>query len=41
MLEWDKEIPSSFLPDGTLHDYDRRFAAEEQYAAICRLKDAA
>ena len=30
MLKWDADSPVTFKPDGhTLHDYDRRFAAEE------------
>ena len=41
MLDWDKESPRTFRPDGTLHDYDRRFAAEERRSPILGLKDVA
>ena len=31
MLKWDKDSPVSFKPDGhTVHDFDRRFQAEEK-----------
>ena len=31
MLKWDKDSPVTFKPDGhTVHDYDRRFAAEDE-----------
>lgn len=31
LLKWDKDSPYSFKPDGrTVHDYDKRFALEEQ-----------
>ena len=30
MLKWDKDSPVSFHPDGrTVHDFERRFAAED------------
>lgn len=31
MLKWDKDSPVTFHPDGkTVHDFDRRFAAEDR-----------
>ena len=31
MLKWDADSPVTFKPDGhTIHDYDRRFAAEDE-----------
>lgn len=31
MLKWDKDSPVTFKPDGhTVHDYERRFAAEDE-----------
>ena len=31
MLKWDKDSPVTFHPDGhTVHDFDRRFALEDE-----------
>ena len=31
LLKWDKDSPTTFKPDGhTVHDFERRFRAEEQ-----------